>query len=406
MPRTPLAWSNLSHDRVRFLLFVLGVVFAVVLMFMQIGFRNALLDSNTLFIEKLNADLILVSPNREPIALREPFSRHRLTQARSVPGVREVEPIYFENALGVMRNTHELLDRRGPNRTIRVIGIEPGSRALDIPELDPANPNYVGDRIKLPGTALYDRYSKAGDRPGESVFGPLKEGITTELAGQGITLVGEFTLGPDFTTEGTLVVSQQTFADVLRRPYTLGAPLAEVDFGLVRLEPGADLPSVQQAIRQAITSGVQEADVDVLSGAEFISREKTFWLNNTPIGFAFKFGMFMGFAVGMVICYQILSGDVSDHLSEYATLKAIGYDNWYLAWVVIQESLILAIGGYSVGIVIAYGAYRWLTDMSGMPLRMTLEVAGLVLVVTVSMCIISGLIALVKMIRADPADVF
>jgi putative ABC transport system permease protein len=146
--------------------------------------------------------------------------------------------------------------------------------------------------------------------------------------------------------------------------------------------------------------------VDVLTVAELIEREHRFWLGNTPIGFAFVFGMFMGFAVGTVICYQILSGDVSDHLSEYATLKAFGYRNRDLAWVVIQEALILAVAGYVVGLGVSWLAYDWLTEASAMPLRMTFGRAAVVFAVTVGMCIVSGLIALVRLVRADPADVF
>jgi putative ABC transport system permease protein len=407
MMRIPLAWANLSHDRVRFALFVLGVVFAVVLMFIQLGFRGALLDSNTLVQEHMNADLILVSPGRQALALREPISRRRLAQAAGVPGVRAVYPLYTENAIGMLRNTNPNPAARGASRAVRVIGLDPDAFLLNLPELDPNDPRFLGDRLKTPETALYDRRSRRNDAdPDQSVYGPLKPGVQTELTGRTITLVGGFDLGPDFTTEGTLIVSTETFADILRQPFTAGAPLADVDFGLVRLEPGADREQVRAAIWSVVNRGSPEPDVDVLTRQELIEREHAFWLNNTPIGFAFMFGMFMGFAVGTVICYQILSGDVSDHLPEYATMKAMGYRNRALAGVVLRESLILAVSGFVIGLAISWAAYWWLTQASGMPLRMT---AGRVLTVfaaTVGMCIVSGLIALLKLLRADPADVF
>jgi putative ABC transport system permease protein len=407
MPRTPLAWFNLTHDRVRFALFVLGVTFAVVLMFMQLGFRGALLDSNTLLHERIRADLVLVSPNRSILPMREPFSRRRLVQAAGVPGVREVHPLFLDNGAAALRNTDPDPARRGAGRPIRVLGVDPDAFLLDLPELDPKSSRYLGDRIKVPNTALFDRKSRRDDDdPTRSIFGPLVEGETTELQGQTITLVGGFDLGPDFTAEGTLIVSSDTFADLLRRPVSLGAPLADVDLGLIRLDPGADREAVREAIRREVVRGEPDPQVDVLTVDELIDREHTFWLNNTPIGFAFVFGMFMGFAVGTVICYQILSGEVSDHLPEYATLKAFGYPSAYLAWVVIQEALVLAVAGYIVGLGISWLAYGWLTEASAMPLRMTLDRAAIVLVVTIGMCTLSGLIALVRLLRADPADVF
>ncbi|MFO0848430.1 MAG: FtsX-like permease family protein [Gemmataceae bacterium] len=406
MPRTPLAWQNLTHDRVRFLLFVMGVVFAVVLMFVQLGFRGALLDAQSLIPEHLNGDLVLVSPNRQAVPMREPFPRRRLAQAAAVPGVRAALPLFVDNGLGIVRDTRPDAQTRLPSRAARIIGLDPAAHLLTLPELDPTDPRFQGSKLTVPGTALFDRLTRPGEKEGETVFGPLAEGTTTELAGRRVTFVGSFALGSDFTSEGCIVLSEQTFADLLRRPYTYGAPLADVDFGIVRLAPAADVEAVRRALKEAFAVGEPEPDVDVLTPAELVAREQRFWLANTPIGFAFDFGMVMGFAVGLVICYQILSGDVADHLPEYATLKAFGYPNRYLAWVVIQEALVLAVCGYAVGLAISWAAYLLLTDATGLPLRMTAGRAGQVLAVTVGMCVVSALIALVRLLRADPADVF
>jgi len=412
MARTPLAWCNLTHDKVRFALFVLGIVFAVVLMFVQIGFRGALLDSNSLIQEKVNADLVIVSQNRQAFIMREPFSRHRLTTAATITGVKEVHPLFLDNGLGVLRNTATDVDERTASRSVRVVGINPDAYILMIPELDPADARYIADRLKTPGTALFDRRAKVDDDnlPGHTVFGPLdeKNEIQTELAGKSITLIGGFDLGTDFTTDGLLIVSEETFAEYLRRPYTFGEPLADVDLGLIRLEPGADREVVRKEIEAALRRGAgdDDADVNVLTPEELVDREHNYWLKNTPIGFIFVFGMFMGFAVGMVICYQILSGDVADHLPEYATLKAVGYGSTYLAWVVVQEALILAVVGFVVGAFISAGVYYGLTEATGLPMRMTLSKVLSVFAITVGMCVTSALLALVKLLRADPADVF
>ena len=405
--RVPLAWCNLTHDPLRFGLFALGVTFAVVLMFVQLGFRNALLDSNTRFHDALRCDLVLVSPGRQAMAMREPFPRRRLEQARAAEGVAEVHPLYLEQGLSLLRDTNPDPAARKPSRSIRVIGIDPAARLLNLPELDPAGEQ--ANRLKERGTALFDfRTKRDPERPGQSVFGPLGEGVETELAGSRVKLVGGFTLGTDFTTDGTLIVNEETFLDTLRRPFTFpsDSPAATVDYGLVRVKPGADPAAVREAIRRAVATGEPDPDVEVLTVDELKARERTFWLNNTPIGFAFGFGMFMGFAVGLVICYQILSGDVADHLPEYATLKAIGYGNRYLAWVVIQEALILAVVGFAGGLAVSWGCYTLLTATTGLPLVMTPERVGWVFAATVAMCCVSGLIALTGLLRADPADVF
>lgn len=407
MPRTPLAWANLTHDKVRFALFVLGIAFAVILMFVQLGFRNALLDSNTQLHEKLRCDLVLISPNRQAIAMAETFPRYRLDQAR-VPGVAEVHPMYVDNAYGRLRDASPNDADRGPSRGIRSIGVNPDAHLLDLPELDPRS--ATAEALRTPNTVLFDRRTKRDpDRPGQTLYGPLADGAETELSQTRVRVVGSFTLGTDFTSDGTLLMSDRTYLALLRPPTSLSdAPDATVDFGLIRLAPGTDVRQMQQNIRDALTDGgkAPDPDVEVLTVEELKEREKTFWLNNTPIGFAFGFGTFMGFAVGVVICYQILSGDVTDHLPQYATLKAVGYDNGYLAWVVLQESLILAVLGFVVGLGVSWAAYEALTASTGMPLRMTADRIAWVFVATVVMCAASGMIALIGLLRADPADVF
>lgn len=129
-------------------------------------------------------------------------------------------------------------------------------------------------------------------------------------------------------------------------------------------------------------------------------------MDSTPIGYVFGFGMLMGFVVGLVICYQILSSAVADHLAEYATLKAIGYSNRYLSLLVLQQGLLLAVAGFLPGLLVSTVIYRvmaWTTDL---PMRLTPGRAGWIFFLTVVMCSTSGLLALSKVKRVDPAEVF
>jgi putative ABC transport system permease protein len=131
-----------------------------------------------------------------------------------------------------------------------------------------------------------------------------------------------------------------------------------------------------------------------------------FWWANTPIGFAFGAGVVLGFIVGMVICDQNLASEVADHLAEYATLKAVGYTNRYLSWVVLQESLILAAVGFVPGMAVTYGTYVFLSGLTGLPMMLTPGRFALILALTVVMCAASGLLAVRNVKKVDPADVF
>src|SRR6516162_5950034 len=162
LSHVPLAWLNLTHDRRRFVLFSLGIALAVVLIFVQYGFRNALLDSNVLLINKLNADLAVVSSRYSALPFRESFARHRLSQIAGLPGVGSVHPVYMEYFLSLVRSPVEPPERRPPNHPIRVIGIDPEAYLLRFREMDPAPdaPYSHVNELKLSGRALFDRGGK------------------------------------------------------------------------------------------------------------------------------------------------------------------------------------------------------------------------------------------------------
>jgi putative ABC transport system permease protein len=311
----------------------------------------------------------------------------------------------MEYYLSLVRNPNEDPEKRPPNRPIRVIGVDPEAHLLKFPELDPAPvaPHSHVNELKQFGRALFDRGGKTSiDNHSESIFGAMSPGVETDLAGQHIHIVGEVDLGSDFGAEGSLIMSEESFVELLRRPYTLGDPRAEVEIGLVRLDPDADRKAVQQMVRNAFPEG----DLEVVTIDELKERERRFWLDNTPIGFVFGLGMALSFVIGMVICYEILSSDVADHIAEYATLKAIGYRNRYLSMVVLQQALLMTVSGFVPGVVGSWIIYQWLSYMTSLPMWLTPGRIVFVFGLTVLMCAGSGLLALRKAQQVDPAEVF
>lgn len=137
-----------------------------------------------------------------------------------------------------------------------------------------------------------------------------------------------------------------------------------------------------------------------------MEHEKQYWQTTSPIGFLFGFGAVIGFVVGTVIVYQILYSDVSDHLPEYATLKAMGYGDVYLINVLMQESLIMAALGFIPGFIVSLGLYSIATAATFISITMSVNRAVLVSGLTIVMCVVSGGVAMRKLQEADPADIF
>lgn len=363
---------------------IAGVAFAVFLIFMELGFLTALLDSTVLLIDRLEADLFLVSPAKFALVVPERFPRQRLLEARGC-GVT-AQALYMESAYAVLRKPGS----RG--YPIRVLGT-----SLDEPIFD--LPPEVLRRLSTPWTAAYDEASKPHygfPRP------PQPPEATMELNGKNLRLIGRLHLCTDFATDGTLVLSTENFLRYFPTVPDSGKSRSEwVDIGLLRLENGGQLASVQQCLEKHLAP-----DVIVLTKDEFKNRERSFWLRSTPIGYIFVVGTVIGLLVGVVVCYQVIHAQVDDHVKEFATLLAMGYSHTYLILLVLSQSLYLAVMGFLPAVLTALTAYAWLSRATGLLLVMRPWLAVIVAFLALFMCFVSGLIALRRLRQADPAGLF
>jgi putative ABC transport system permease protein len=363
---------------------VFGIGFAVLLMTMQIGFRNAMLDSTVAAIEQLNADLVITSAARYAFGVPERFSRRRLQQSLAVEGVAAAYPLYVETRTAMLENS-----ATGIGHPIRVFAFEPNDPVFRLPEVRERQ-----SALATLDTALFDVKSK-------QEYGDMEAGTQTTLSGQAIRIVDTFALGTDFANDGNLMIGARTMAAIFRRPRAGQDGMAEVDVGLIRLKNPGQAIALQARLLEILPD-----DVKVLTRAGFGRQERQFWQRSTPVGFVFGLGTVMGFLVGIIFCYQILYSDISDHLAEFATLKAMGYSKGYFVGVVFQEALLLALFGFAPGIAVAGILYWILGSMTGLLLDLTVPRALLILALTLGMCLASAALAVRKVLSSDPAELF
>jgi len=392
--KTPLAWKNLTHDWRRLVVAIGGIAFAVLLMFTQVGFQNALFDSQAKLIDDLQGDIFLVSKAKFTLAAEKRFPISRLLQARSCPGVLGAYPVYSELTTSVLRKIEQGIGNKG--FPIRTIGFQLDDPVFKIPSV-----NQQLDRLRKPETALIDKKSKRK----KFVFARNNDTRLAqdnlELANKKLQLVGTFSLGTDFAHDGNLVMSAENFAKYFPHRKRFGDPLSVIDIGVVHLQPGADLEKTCDILEQTLTK-----DVNILTRSQFRKVEIDFWDESTPIGTIFLFGKIIGFIVGMVICYQVIYSDIADHMPEFATLKAMGYPASYFVRLIVVEALLLAVVGFFPGTIVSWLLYSWLAGQTGLLMTMTWDCLLFVLVATIVMCVASGLLALRKLLAADPASLF
>ncbi|NJK34411.1 MAG: FtsX-like permease family protein [Oscillatoriales cyanobacterium SM2_2_1] len=494
----PLAWLQLTHQKSRLMVAIAGITFAVILIFMQIGFQDALFRSAVRLQSNLLGDVVLISPQSTNLVGMRNFSQRRLFQSYGFPEVNNVSAIYIGLAAWKIQE-----DVSGSTRNILVLGASPNSEAFLMPGV---RGNL--DRLREQDVVLFDRTSRAEFGPIVAECGMQQllnkdtndafrcdNYVTREVGNRKITVGGLFELGSSFAADGAIVTSETNFLRIFdnRRPglinvglitlnpgsspyrlmlhYIQESPVAAVFLPRGSLQPDGtrifasysyaglaetdrvdslgnqdivyvgdrrvivDKQQIKKGAKLDIGNGrilevredpdkvviaklnllmtdlekTNDASVDdvrLLTREGFIAFERTYWQRGTAIGFIFSLGTVMGFIVGIVIVYQILYTDVSDHMAEYATLKAMGYSNLYLSAVVIQEAFVLSILGYIPAFLAAVGLYNLTRDATRLPIEMTLERGIQVMILTIVMCTISGAISLRKVQSADPAEMF
>ena len=258
----------------------------------------------------------------------------------------------------------------------------------------------IFDKLKKPDVVLFDARSRTEFGPIAQLFNRQGK-VETEIGDRGpnnrkITVVGLFELGTSFGTDGNLITSDLNFLRILRQRQK-----GFINLGIVQLHPDYNPEKVIRKLEDYLPP-----DIRIMSHQELMDFEKEYWNTATPIGFVFTFGVILGSIVGIIIVYQILYSNVSEHLPEYATLKAMGYKHRYLLTVIFQEAMILAILGYIPGFFITLGMYQIAQQATKLPREMELTRALMVLILTIIICFISGAIAVRKLQEADPADIF
>lgn len=378
-----VAWYQLSHQRVKLAVAAAGVVVAVMLMLVQLGIREGAMDNSVAIARRITADLVLVSPRTRTIFQSSQFPRRLLFRLPAHQGVAAVEEMYMGQA-----RFHNPWEHR--DQPISVFGLDPDKPMLELPGFA-----ALAKELRLPDRILFDGFSRTTYGP---VAGAVEQQgfLETEINWRRMRIIDTINVGISLTTDGNLYMSPANFLRLFP-----GRDAGAIDVGLVQLEPGVDARQVRDELAPLVGS-----EARILTRAELIASEVQFMRDSAPIDFIFGMGAAVGFFIGFVVVYQILYTEVTNHLPQFATMKAMGFTDGYLLKVVLSQGLILSILGYVPGFFLALVLYRVATVAIQMQFAMTVQRATMVLTLTLVMCGLSALVAIRKACSADPADVF
>jgi putative ABC transport system permease protein len=372
-----VAWRMLSHEKGRSGLAIAGVFVAILLVFVQLGFYTAVPRGGLLFYDAMRFDLMLTSTTYVFQPQSADFPRRRLFQAMAIPEVASATAVYHDSALW-------LNEQAGLTRDIFVIAFDPKNSVFNVDDI-----NRQIEAVKRPDTIIVDSASRPE-------FGELRPERQIEIAKRAITIGGVYHMGVGFVGLGVGITSDINFIRMFPN-----RSLGDVNLGLITLKDGANPDAVAARLRQ-----IMPADTQVFTRSELARHEMNHWTTRTSTGLIFGFGTIVAFVVGLVILNQTLNTQVIRQLPQYATLKAMGYTDAYLSGIVATLAIFMSTISYVPATALAMMVYWIVRNTTTLPVEMTLPRALSVLAGAWAMSVVSAVLALRVLRKAEPVELF
>lgn len=369
-----LASKMLLHEKPRFATTVFGVSFSVALVLIQVGLFFGLLDNASITIEHTDADLWITSRSTPNVDFGHAFSERRVHRVRAIPGVARAD-----NLIVAFMNI--ALPSGAEESTLVYALSDFGKWGLpwDVDQGDVAD-------LRRGSYFMIDESSARR-------FGSFAVGDKREVFGKRLAIIGKTKDAKSFTTTPISFLdydTAQALSPLLRENTT---------YILVKLAPGADVETVRAEIQARLPFN------DVFTKAEWRERSRSYWLENTGIGFSMYLTVFLGCLVGIVVVAQTLYASTMEHLREFGTVKAIGGSNWDIYRIVAKQAALAAVIGFVLGVIPALIA-RPLMARADLHLALTPAFVAFVFIGTIVLCLGASLLSFRKIASIDPSLVF
>jgi putative ABC transport system permease protein len=371
-----IAWRTLTHDRTRLAVTLIGIVFSVVLVGMQVGLLLNFVNTTSIIPTSSQADIFVTAPGVSSAEISTPQNERRRYQVLGVPGVAVAESYIVDFTFWKRPN--------GVRESVILIGVAPDA-TMGLPWL--LEGDVDGRRLlEFPDGVIVDRlyFEKLGVTAIGEMF---------EINGVRARVVG-FTKGVR-----TFVQSPYIFTSLANARRIMGMGDKHISYVLVKAEPGVAIAKLVADIQAHIPDSTVRTTRDFAHGSSY------YWLFTTGAGASLIISAVLGILVGCVVVTQTLYANTIDRLPEYATLRAIGGGPGYLYSIVIGQAALAALIGYLIGLAIVLVLVYLGRDASAAPV-MPPWLMGVLAVNTFAVCLIAATVSLGRLNRIDPAQVF
>ncbi len=359
-----MIFANLVHRPIRSLISILAIALEVTLILLMVGLSVGILDDTRSRQQGIGADVIVQPPGSSFLAgiTGAPVSVKVADVLQKLPHVRQVAPVIWQ------------LSTAGAVEVIYGIDLK-SFESLGGPF------HYLeGGPFQGPNDVLVDDFFAGGKH--------IKVGDTIEILSKPFRVAGIVEHGKGarkFLQIGTLqeLIGAQGKASVfyvkLDNPANANAVVSEV-----RTVPGMERYSVR-------------------SMADYLSMLTT---SNMP-GLSTFIDVVIAVAVciGFIVIFQAMYAAVMERTREIGILKSLGASKLYIMNVILRETLLLAVLGIVVGIVISLAAREGIVQRFP-TLRILVTGPWVIRATIIAICgaILGAIYPAFKAARKDPID--
>jgi putative ABC transport system permease protein len=368
-----LAWQNIIHDRARFSVTVVGVCFAVFLMVFQGSLLAGFLRAASRLIDAGDSDIWITARGVQAFEFGTTLESRIREMASGVPGIMETSRVCM--AFAVYRTP------KGKQQVVALVGADPNVGGhFPVPDA------LGSTRDISPDAVLYDvsdrKQVEVTDLPAEVEINRHRAIIEREIEGYGAFLGVPF-----------------LFTSYRNATRYMGFGPDDSMYILLRVGNGYSVSSVQQNLRARLP------EVDVMTQDEFARKSRMYWTVKTGAGGAILTAALLGFLIGLVVVSQTIYANTMENIEEYATLKALGASQTFVARVVLTQALICGALGSVLGLLVvvpsinyAKSLIPWIYAPSWLP--------ALMIVPSLLMCCLASIASVRSALTVEPGRVF
>ncbi len=364
-----IARELLFHDKLRFLITVVGLSFTIVMIVYDVGMFFGVTEDSVVLVDRAGTELWLSqkgagrfnAPSRLPAVI--------LKKVRRLHGVIQACAIDFAQASLKNVATSQVI----------LIGIDP-----DCPFFQPWEINSGSlAEIKRKDALVIDDLALKGSletRPGDTV----------KINDYEVRIVAITHNNKSFSSPFTYT-NIETFEK-------LTGQAGEYNFIALKISPGTDGNHIAAQLdgdgSKLVATPVQDFRQATISG-----------LIAEGVGMIFVV-VLVGVMVGMLIITMTMYTGTMQQLRDFAILKALGATNRKIWGIVLEEALLQTVASFVLGLGASLGVNAFIENGSGIsgrfPPEAVLACFGLMLVLSV----LGSLLSISKATHADPIMVF